>query len=212
MGNDYIPTSDTIYQDWLGNFITVANANLSALGLLATELTGLTTDKTAYDTAITDLETKKASMKSATQTKDSVRTASIAKARALVKRIQAKADVSNALKAQLQITVPGTAPVTPPVPIPPMNLVANVIGSGNYELTWKRNGNKFPINFIVEAVLPGSNTWIQIYSTTKTTFNHSGNVPGAKITYRVRAQHGDIFSAPSNIAIVNDSAGGAFPV
>ncbi|MCX6153862.1 MAG: fibronectin type III domain-containing protein [Candidatus Kapabacteria bacterium] len=209
---DYIPKQDTIYQDWLANFITVATANLTALGLLSTDLTGISTDKSAFDTSITDLETKKAAMKAATQTKDTAKNASIAKARALVKRIQAKADVTNALKASLQITVPGTGPITPPIPFPPIGLYATIVGAGSYELTWQRNGNNPPINFIVEAIMPGSTNFVQIFSSTKTTYTHMGNTPGAKITYRVRAQHGESFSAPSNYAIVNDVVSPVSPV
>jgi hypothetical protein len=202
---DYIPNSDTIFQDWLGNFISVANANLVALGLIAGDISPLSTDKTTFDMAITDLEAKKAIMKAATQAKDTVRESAEQKARALVKRIQAKADVTNALKAQLQITVPGSGSATPPVPYVPMNLVANTVGSGSYELTWKRNGNTNSINFIIEALFAGSSAFVQIFSTTKTSHIHSGNAPGAKISYRVKAQHGDIFSPYSNIAVVNES-------
>ena len=201
---DYIPKKDTEYQDWLGNFITVSNANLAALGLLTTEVSGLSTDKTSFDTAITDLEGKKASAKAATQAKDILRKATELKARAFVKRIQAKTDVTNTLKANLQINVPGSHPAPPTVPPPPMDLVANIAGPGSYELSWKRNGNNPPTIFVVEALFAGSSEFIQIESTTKITFLHNGNAPGVKITYRVRAKHGVTYSPPSNIAVVND--------
>ena len=201
---DYIPTSDTIYQDWLANFISVANTNLVSLGLLATEISPLSTEKTSFDTAITDLQTRKAAMKSATQTKDTLKKSTIAKARALVKRIQAKAEVTNALKAQLQITVPGNAPVPPEIPFPPTDLVANIIGAGSYELTWKRNGNSTNTLFAIEAIIGTAIDFSQIYVTTKASYIHAGNPPGIKITYRVKGQRGEIQGPPSNHAVVND--------
>lgn len=201
---DYIPKKDTQYQDWLGNFLTVANANLATLGFVATDITPLQTDKTNFDGAITNAEALQAQSKAATEKKNIIRKSSETKARILVKRIQAKIDVPADLKKQLQITVPGEAPAPPAVPYPPKDLVANVVGSGVYELSWKRNGNIQTTMFVVEALIAGASDFIQVFSTTKTSYTHSGNPPGAKITYRVKAQRGESFSPYSNIAVVND--------
>ena len=200
---DYIPSSDTIYQDWLANFLTVANSNLGAIGLTTADMTPLTTDKTNFDLAITDAETKQAAAKAATEKKSILRKASELKARALVKRIQAKVDVTADLKRQLQITVPGESGGLPVVPYTPMDLIANVVGIGSYELTWKRNGNAQSIIFVVEAKINSGTEFIQIDSSNRTYFTHLGNPAGAKIVYRVRAKHGDVFSAPSNEFTVN---------
>jgi len=91
------------------------------------------------------------------------------------------------LKKQLQITVPGETPAPPTVPYPPKNLVANVVGSEIYELKWERNGNISTIIFVVEALFAGATDFVQVFSTTKTGFTHSGNPLGTKITYRVKA-------------------------
>ncbi|MCX6153734.1 MAG: fibronectin type III domain-containing protein [Candidatus Kapabacteria bacterium] len=212
MSTDYIPKPDPNFQDWLGNFITVANANLVALGLLSTEMTQLSTDKSDFDTAITDNETKRAAAKAATERKKVVRGTAETYARALVKRIQAKVGVPTELKAQLQITVPGSTPPTPPIPFPPMDLVANVVGSGTYELTWKRNGNSTNTLFAIEAIIGGSHDWVGVITTSKTSYIHQGNIPGVKIIYQVRAQKGTTFGPPSNIAVVNDSTVPVSPV
>lgn len=201
---DYIPKKDTEYQDWLGNFITVANANLVALGLVAADITPLQTVKTGFDNSLTDLEAKKAAMKAATQKKDTLRKSSTTKARALVKKIQANQAVTNELKASLQITVTGSHPAPPEIPYPPNNLVAYVSGSGEYKLDWKRNGNSSGILFVIEARMGNSSAWLPIFTTTKTSYTHSGNPPGTKITYRVKAQRGETQSPPSNTAVVND--------
>jgi hypothetical protein len=38
MANDYIPRGDAEFNGWLANFVTYANANLAALGLVAGDM------------------------------------------------------------------------------------------------------------------------------------------------------------------------------
>lgn len=199
---DYIPKKDTIYRDWLANFLTVANANLAALGLTDTDLKPLQMDKPIYDDAITNAETLQAQAKAATEKKNTVRKSSETKARAIVKRIQAKLDVPPNLKKQLQITVPGDSPAPPTVPYTPKNLLVNVVGIGANELKWERNGNIPSIIFIVEALTDEAKDYVQIFSTTKTSYTHTGIPSGTKISYRVKALHGEIPSPYSNIAVI----------
>ena len=199
---DYIPKKDTIYRDWLANFLTVANANLAALGLTDTDLKPLQMDKPIYDDAITNAETLQAQAKAATEKKNTVRKSSETKARAIVKRIQAKLDVPPNLKKQLQITVPGDSPAPPTVPYTPKNLLVNVVGIGANELKWERNGNIPSIIFIVEALTDEAKDYVQIFSTTKTSYTHTGIPSGTKISYRVKALHGEISSPYSNIAVI----------
>jgi len=52
MPNDYIPRPDTEFDVWLTNFVTNANANLVALGLLAADMTPITTAQTTWKTAL----------------------------------------------------------------------------------------------------------------------------------------------------------------
>lgn len=199
---DYIPKKDTIYRDWLANFLTVANANLATLGLTDTDLKPLQMDKPIYDDAITNAETLQAQAKAATEKKNTVRKSSETKARAIVKRIQAKLDVPPNLKKQLQITVPGDSPAPPTVPYTPKNLLVNVVGIGANELKWERNGNIPSIIFIVEALIDEAKDYVQIFSTTKSSYTHTGIPSGTKISYRVKALHGEIPSPYSNIAVI----------
>ncbi len=39
---DYIPGPDASFQAWQSNFVTYANANLAALGLVAADMTPIT--------------------------------------------------------------------------------------------------------------------------------------------------------------------------
>ena len=199
---DYIPSKDTIYRDWLANFLTVANANLSTLGLVAADIAPLQTEKGSLDTAITNSETLQAQAKAATEKKNYIRKSSETKARAIVKRIQAKMDVPPDLKKQLQITVPGETPAPPSVPYTPKNLVVNVVGIGANELKWDRNGNIRTIIFNVEALINDAKDYMLLFSTRKTNFTHTDIPSGSKISYRIRAFHGEIPSPYSNIAVI----------
>ena len=200
---DYIPNADRQFKDWLNNFIEVANVNLAMLGLSTTEITSLKGEKDQLDNGITACETATAAAQAATEKKKLARKKVEATTRAFVKRIQAKPDVPANLKKQLQITVPGNTPPPPPVPYTPTDLIANIIGSGTNELTWKRNGNRNTVLFAVEALIEGETEYKNVFTTLKTNYVHSGNKPGAKITYRIRAQHGTTLSLPSNEAVIN---------
>ncbi|MBK8913111.1 MAG: hypothetical protein IPM64_00675 [Phycisphaerales bacterium] len=46
---DYLPGPDADYQAWVTNFVTYANANLAALGLVAADMTPVTTGQTAFN-------------------------------------------------------------------------------------------------------------------------------------------------------------------
>ena len=46
---DYVPQKDGDLVPWTENFIAVANANLPALGLIAGDITALTTKKSDYE-------------------------------------------------------------------------------------------------------------------------------------------------------------------
>ena len=57
---------------WATNFLMVANANLAALGLVADDLKNVTTDKTSFDTAVTN-NAKQAEAKGAADNKNNSR-------------------------------------------------------------------------------------------------------------------------------------------
>ncbi|MEI6090134.1 MAG: hypothetical protein WCR42_06765 [bacterium] len=50
--NYYLPTKASDLQAWTQNFLAVANANLAPLGLIAGDVTPVSTDKTSFDIAI----------------------------------------------------------------------------------------------------------------------------------------------------------------
>ncbi len=103
---DYIPGPDASFNAWLANFVTYANANLANLGLVAADMTPVTTAQTAWGSGFTAHVTAKAAAMAAKQNKDETRAAVVAAVRPLVRRLQASTVVSDAERAALGITVP----------------------------------------------------------------------------------------------------------
>lgn len=116
---DYIPGPDASFQAWQSNFVTYANANLAALGLTAADMTPITAAQTTWATAFPAHVAAVNAAKAAKQTKDEARAAYIAVIRPLVRRLQASAQVTDAEKAALGITVAATpSPIGPPTTAP----------------------------------------------------------------------------------------------
>ncbi len=116
---DYIPGPDASFQAWQSNFVTYANANLAALGLVAADMTPVTTAQTGWTTAFPAHIVAANAAKAAKQTKDEARAAYVATIRPLVRRLQASPLVSDAEKASLGITVAQSgSPIGPPTTSP----------------------------------------------------------------------------------------------
>ena len=116
---DYIPGPDANFQAWQSNFVTFANANLAALGLVAADMTPVTAAQTTWAAAFPAHITAAAAAKAAKQAKDDARSVYVAVIRPLVRRLQASALVSDAEKASLGITVAQTpAPIGAPTTAP----------------------------------------------------------------------------------------------
>lgn len=117
---DYLPAGDAEFNAWQTNFVTYANANLLALGLVAGDLTPITTAQTTWATAYPAHVAAQAAATAATAAKNSARAAYVVLIRDLVRRLQASPDVDNAEKGNLGITIPdpSSTPVTTPTTWP----------------------------------------------------------------------------------------------
>lgn len=116
---DYLPGPDADYQAWVTNFVTYANANLAALGLVAADMTPVTTNQTTFNTNFAGHIAAKAAAQAAKQSKDEARAGLTAAIRPLVRRLQASSVVTNADREALGITVAATpGPIGPPTTAP----------------------------------------------------------------------------------------------
>ncbi|MBC8142550.1 MAG: hypothetical protein H7Y38_14050 [Armatimonadetes bacterium] len=68
--NDYIPNADAEAQAWANNFLTVANANLPAGGLVAGDTAPIAAAKSAFDAVLSDVAAKKSAYEAAIANKN----------------------------------------------------------------------------------------------------------------------------------------------
>jgi hypothetical protein len=201
MSQDRIPKSDNDFVVWLANFNTVAAANRAALKLTVEELGECEAGHTSMVDSIANFTTAQAAAKAATQAKQDSRSSTEGTVRTFVKRIQADKSVSDELRERLGIAVRDSAP-SPINPVPPTNLVVTGLDTGVNQLAWKNNGNKQGTVYHIEAKVGDTGAWSLIDTTTKTKFSHTGQRPGVKVAYRIRAKRGDRGSEFSNEAVV----------
>ena len=204
MPANYLPNPDAEFQLWLANFVTVAGANVAALGLLPADITALSGAQATFGGNLGQMKALQASAKAAVATKDASRKTVNNQVRSIVRRIQSNPAVTAALKNQLNIN-PRNTPKTRTPPAQPTYLLASPDSSGVNSLAWNRNGNKPNTTFVIEAMLGASTTFEQIGTTTKTKFDHTGQTPGVKATYRVIAERADMSSLPSQSVTVYGS-------
>jgi len=110
MSQDYIPRTDGDFLTFETTFIAYADTNKAALGLVAADLTPVTTARDAWEPAYLDNDAKQAAARAARQLKDEKRAALEAAIRALVRRLQASPAVSDEERKALGITVRDTTP------------------------------------------------------------------------------------------------------
>ncbi len=202
---NYFPVRETEFMVWLGNFVTAVNANLATAGLVAADLTPITTLQATLTSNIADVETKKAALASATETKEANKEAVIQKVRALVNRIQANAAVTPAIKAQMGITTRDGGNY-PQHPVPPNELMVTLIPKIGVELDWSRNGNGPGTQFVIEYRVLPSAAWQLLDIINKTSYLHSGIAIGEGIEYQIKARKGSLTSGPCNTAVIHAGA------
>ncbi|MBM2815758.1 MAG: hypothetical protein HW421_2520, partial [Ignavibacteria bacterium] len=148
--SDFMPQKDGDLVPWSENFITVANANLAALGLNAGDITTLTTKKTDYSTGLNNAIAKQAESKAATDNKKNKKDALKENIRLLARQIQAHPGVADNLKVQLGLKPADPVP-TPAIPLPPTDLTMEMATGAAIRLRWNRSGNSQGTIFIPEA-------------------------------------------------------------
>lgn len=201
INRDFIPKKEGDLVPWTENFINVANANLATLGLIAGDITSLTTKKNDYVTKLNTAIAKQAESKAATEAKNITKSDLVKNIRQYAKQIQARTMVPNNLKEQLGLKVKDNNP-SPINPVPPSDLSAVSTLNGITKIKWNRNNNHPSTIFIVEKKDNNTNEWIIVGNTTKTNFETTSTGPLGTNFYRVKAQKGEMISESSNIVVV----------
>lgn len=136
----YLPVKDAALAQWLTNFVTVANTNLSTLKLTPNDLATIQTWTQQFSSDMTNVATAKQAAATAFHSKKRSRTQGDAAARALVKRIHGTPGVPTSLIQQLGMTLPAPRRKVVPLTIP-QTLQATVQPTTQILLTWDINGN-----------------------------------------------------------------------
>ena len=198
---DYLPSKEGDITPWTENFVSVANANLAALGLVATDITTLKTKQVDYATKLNTAIAKQAESKAATEAKNIQKDVLFDNIRLLARQIQARPGVPDNLKAQLGLNTSDSS-TTPSNPIPPKDLSAEIVLGGLCNIKWNRNSNPQGTYFLVETSKTLDSEWTIIGTTSKCTFELQPPSAIGHNYFRVRAQRGDIVSEPSSVALV----------
>lgn len=188
--------------DFLGNFNTVANANLATLTTLsAGDITALTAIKTNLDAAIADRIAKEEAAEAATVVVKSNMDAGNAALDLRLKKVVSVAGLPNALATQLGLHLRDTVP-TSVVAVAPTNLTAKGADTGVTQLIWKSGGNASGTTYVIEARPGSTGAFVFVNITTKTRFSHTGQTSGVRMEYRVKARRATNESPFSNTAVV----------
>lgn len=157
---DYIPGSDSEFDAWLENFTTYASANFAALGLVAGDLTPVTTAESVWKAAYPSHIAAAAAAQAARAAKDDARTGVEAAVRPLVRRLQASPSVDNAERAALGITVPDSSPT--PVGPPMTRPVVRVDSSQRLRHTIHFADETTPTRVARPAGVAGAEVWVKV--------------------------------------------------
>lgn len=106
MSNRYIPVSDPDFLAWMNNFLTVLNANLATFGLVAADLTPLTNARNDFQTRLSNFQNAQIALRTASEAKKDSRAAAERLFRQMAQRINRHPNMTDALRAQLGLTVP----------------------------------------------------------------------------------------------------------
>ncbi len=158
---DYIPGGDAEFNAWQQNFLSYATANAAALGLdPLVDIPPLTTGQTAWESDYPAHVTAQSTAQSARVTKDAARAGYVSLIRASVGRLQASADVDDAERAALGITVPDTDP-TPTGP-PTSRPVIEVRCDQRLQQTIVFRDELTPTRKAKPAGVLGAEVWVKV--------------------------------------------------
>lgn len=197
----FYPTNDAQFSVWLGNFIAVANANLTALGMTTADITALTALKTDLDAKVAAAQTAQEAAVAATAARKVARKAVNDSVGPKGRIIGENPAISNALKEELGLRVRDTTP-TPIIPVPPTDLAAQGLANGVNVLKWKSGGNKPGTLYIIEARIGAAAAFTMIDTVTSTRYEHKNQTPGVRVFYRIKAKRASSESNYSTEAVV----------
>lgn len=200
---DFIPSEDSKLISWLASFSSGCANNSSILGLLPAELVTISNASTDFTDQMLISEEAKNAAKAATDSKNVQRRTSVDVARRYAKEFKANPAVPQNILISLGIVTNNTSgPV-----VPATNLLAEACSDGINKLAWSNGGNAPGTIYLVETKEDGQAQWEFLAAITATKFNHTDQIPGEPVWYRVIATRSGVSAAPSNTAVVYGGGG-----
>ena len=197
----FYPKNNAEFTQWLGNFITVAEANKAVLGMSIDDIAILESLKTGMDDDMTAHVTAQEQARAATTKLDDTRSAANKEIGHRGRSIALNPKIPNSLKEQLGLNVPDKKRGNVPL-YAPSGLIVEGSSNGTNRLRWERNGNIPGTQFILEAKIGDNKEFVFVGVATRTTFEHTNQKPGTPTVYRVRASRSSQLSGFSNEAII----------
>lgn len=103
---DFLPTSDLALSDWTGRFVTGCGTHMTAVGLVAADMTALSGAQGVFDGRMGEYGAAQNAVTAARAAKDHARELLEAAIRPLVRRIQAAPGCTDEIRGALGITIP----------------------------------------------------------------------------------------------------------
>ncbi len=107
---DFMPTNDSQLVNWLNAFLAVVNANLVALGLVAGDVTPISTAITAFSNSVTDQIAKRNAFDAAVAAKNLARAALMLLLRPFIRRINNHPGMTDTLRQSMGLPTPDRTP------------------------------------------------------------------------------------------------------
>ena len=126
--NSYIPAKDSLFAVWLLNFATVLAAAPATFGLTAPDAVAVTNAQTAFQSAYDDAVNPATRTSATIAAKDNARAAALAIVRPFAVQISLDANVSDANKVSIGVTVRSMTPT--PIPAPTVAPVIELLSAG----------------------------------------------------------------------------------
>jgi hypothetical protein len=198
---DYIPKPDSEAIVFFDRAIDALELTPANYGIVAADATALRTSLEAFDDSYNAAQDAENSRVAAVAEKNTARAAFEAAFRPLVQQLQVNPAVSDESKTVAGLPIRDLVR-TISAPVAPVDLVAVEMSGGAHELAWLSNGNAPGVQYVVEAKTGLAGDFSLVDVVTTTTFRRSGQTPGVRVDYRVRARRRDQNSEPSNVASV----------
>lgn len=192
--------SDNQLVEWMTNFMAVAVATPEKYGVTAAQLQEMRTNRNDLQAKMTARVAAEEAAKASVAAQKGSRGTNDDFCSYINKIVKADPNVTDADK--IAVGVEPDKPPTRTPPVTPTDLVVNGYQDNRNALKWNRAGNKQNTQFIVEYLEAPETEFEYLATTTETTYEHKGAMPGKQCAYRVKAQRSGEESGYSNVAVV----------